>query len=495
MSTHSPASLTRLVNELRRQPAEAEWLEFKKDNTNTETMGQNISAIANAAALAGKTYGYLVWGIDDATHEATGTTFRPRTQKKGGEELENWLLQRLAPRVHFQFFEAEVAGQPVVVLQIGHAFAHPVRFIHEAYIRVGSYTRSLKDFPEKEAALWRLFDHKSFEHGVAAESVTAADVLARLDVQAYFDLQKLPQPTNQQLALDAFVGDGLIRRAETGDWDITNLGALLLAKRLDEFPTLKRKAVRVIQYRGLNRLHTVREQVGGRGYANGFEGLITYLTALLPANEVIGQALRQEVRMYPEAAIRELVANALVHQDLAVTGTSPMIEIFDDRIEISNPGVPLVATDRFLNAMPRSRNEALASLLHRMFICEERGTGIDKVVAATEEYQLPAPLFEREEAATRATLFAHRPLAKMDRSERVRACYLHACLRYAEKGFMTNTTLRQRFGFDDNENDKASRLIREAVEAKVIVAYDPTVGARALKYVPHWADPSLAPLA
>ncbi len=88
--------------------------------------------------------------------------------------------------------------------------------------------------------------------------------------------------------------------------------------------------------------------------------------------------------MFPELAIRELVANALIHQDFSVTGAGPTVEIFDDRIDITNPGEPLVDTQRFLDTPPRSRNEALASLMRRARICEERGSGIDKVVLEVE---------------------------------------------------------------------------------------------------------------
>ena len=96
---------------------------------------------------------------------------------------------------------------------------------------------------------------------------------------------------------------------------------------------------------------------------------------------------------FPEIAIREPVANALIHQDFLATGVIPMVEIFPGRIEITNPGHPLVDTQRFLDSPPRSRNEVLASLMRRFRICEEPGSGIDRVVAEIERYHLPAPLF------------------------------------------------------------------------------------------------------
>ena len=151
------------------------------------------------------------------------------------------------------------------------------------------------------------------------------------------------------------------------------------SQKLDDFRELGRKAVRVIHYKGRGRVETLREQIGSKGYASGFRGLIDYIMSSTPSNEIIRQSLRETVPMFPEIAVRELVANALIHKDFSVTGAGPMVEIFEDRMEITNPGKPLVDTDRFLGSPPKSRNETLASLMRRFRICEERGSGIEKV--------------------------------------------------------------------------------------------------------------------
>lgn len=193
--------------------------------------------------------------------------------------------------------------------------------------------------------------------------------------------------------------------------------------------------------------------------------------------------------MYPEPAVRELVANALIHQDFFVTGAGPMVEIFDDRMEITNPGVPLVSPERFLDTPPKSRNELLAALMRRMGICEERGSGVDKIVSQTEIFQLPAPIFEVAGESTRSVLFAHRPLTEMSKEDRVRACYLHACLKYVNRSYLTNTSVRERFGIEQQNIAYASRLIKEAVESGVIVPFDPLAAPKLMKYVPWWAQP------
>jgi predicted HTH transcriptional regulator len=227
--------------------------------------------------------------------------------------------------------------------------------------------------------------------------------------------------------------------------------------------------------------------LAARGYASGFEGLIGFIMALVPSNEVIEKALRRTVPMFPELAVRELVANALIHQDFFVTGAGPMVEIFDDRMEITNPGEPLIDTQRFIDTPPKSRNEALASLMRRFRICEERGSGIDKVVFEVEYYQLPAPIFEVPEGFTRAVLFAHRPLNEMDKADRVRACYLHACLKWVMRDYLTNASLRERFGVEEKNKAAVSRYIRDAVEEGAIKPFDEGASRKLRKYVPYWA--------
>jgi ATP-dependent DNA helicase RecG len=218
-----------------------------------------------------------------------------------------------------------------------------------------------------------------------------------------------------------------------------------------------------------------------------WQGLIDYLKTLLPSNEEIGKAFRKEVPMYPELAIRELVANAIIHQDFGLSGTGPMIELFDNRLEITNPGVPLVDTQRFLDSPPQSRNEALASFMRRINVCEERGSGVDKVISQVEVYQLPAPIFEKTERHTRVVLFTYKDFKDMESEDRIRACYQHCCLKYVNRAPMNNTSLRERFRIDEGNSEMASRVIKQAVEAKLIRLYDPNANRKAYRYVPYWA--------
>ncbi len=480
--------LQNILKELIGLPKETEWVEFKLNKADPQELGEYISALSNSAALHGKPCSYIAWGIDDATRKIVGTTFQPRQAKVGNEELENWLLTQLDPRVNVRIQEGDSEGKHIVLFEIQSAPNRPVRFKGVEYIRIGSYKKKLCDHPEKERELWRFFERKPFEKGIANSEVTSDDVLSLIDYPDYFRLMKRSLPDNRNAILDHLTREGIILPKCDDRFDISNVGAILYSKNLRDFDRLARKALRVVIYRGVNRVETIKEQTGGKGYAIGFGGAVKYINDQLPQNEQIGQALRREVRMYPEIAIRELVANSLIHQDFNITGTGPMVEIFADRMEISNPGVPLIDTLRFIDEPPRSRNEILAALMRRMNICEERGSGIDKVIFQVEVFQLPAPDFRVAGDNTIAVLLGPRKFSQMNREERIRACYQHACLLYVSGKRLSNASLRKRLGISDKNYPMASRIIKDTISVDLIKPHgEAGVSKKDASYVPFWA--------
>jgi ATP-dependent DNA helicase RecG len=477
-----------LVDGLRARTAEASWFEFKVNNaTEPDTIGDYISALANSAVLAGETKGYLVWGIDDTAHAVVGTSFDPDAAKKGNEVLENFLARGLDPSTHFRFHRYVHDGKPMVVLEVERATQRPVAFYGREKIRIGSAIQDLRRHPDREASLWAQVRAMPFEDLLAEEHLTSIEVFDRLDVQSFFARQKKPAPETQDGMLQALTSARFLRSEHGGTWAITNLGALAIANDLNAFDRLTRKSLRIVAYDGNDRTSSARETLWVRGYASGWDDLIQLLRAILPSREEIVKGTNVERSAYPEIAVRELVANALVHQDLFVTGSSPIILIFKDRLEITNPGQPLVAPERFIDAEPRSRNERLARFMRLAKICEERGSGVDKAVSAAEDREMPAPQFQASGDSTRVTLLTARPYRDMTRDEAHNACYLHACLLYLRGEHMTNATLRRRLGLEAGEVYAVSRLIRSAVDAKLIRLYDPSAKRANARYVPAWA--------
>jgi ATP-dependent DNA helicase RecG len=285
--------------------------------------------------------------------------------------------------------------------------------------------------------------------------------------------------------LEKLLDERLVAR-DNGHYHITNLGALLFAKNLTDFG-LARKATRVVKYKGKGKLHTEKDETLALGYGSGFRGVMTYVSGLLPSSEVIGAAIRREVLMYPPLAVRELVANAMVHQDLRDHGTHLTIDIYDDRLEICNPGLPTVATDRFIDSY-KARNPLLASAMRRMGFCEDKGSGNDKVIDTCEAFQLPAPEFRINLNQTIAILYAHQDFGAMTRRGKIRATYQHCCLVYVTNQKMTNQSLRGRFIVPEGVRALVTRIIQETVKEGLIKLEDAAQKSRKfVSYVPFWA--------
>lgn len=474
-----------LLEELRELPKESEWVEFKHNNTNPQEIGEYISALANSANLENKEFGYLVFGIEDKTHKVLGTTFEPKKEKIGEQEMENWLATQLEPRIDFKIFEFIYKENNIVLFQIEAANNRPVSFKGIEYIRIGSYKKKLKDHPEKESKIWQKAKSSNFEKEVALRNITADKVLDLIDYPSVFRMINIPLPPDKNAILEKLEEEKLVIK-KLKKYSITNLGAILFANDLNSFESLERKAPRVVIYKGNNKLNAIKEQEGKLGYAVAFERIVNFVNDKLPSNEEIGRVFRKEVSVYPAVAIRELIANALIHQDFSVIGSSVMIEIFDNRIEITNPGKPLIDTARFIDHSPESRNEKLARFMRRIKICEERGSGIDRVITQVELFQLPAPEFIEGNNYTRAILYSPKSLRQMSKPDKIRACYQHSVLKYLSGEYMTNQSLRERFDVDQKNYPIISRLIKEAISAGAIVEHD-----NSRMYVPFWVAKSM----
>lgn len=475
------------LKELIASTGENEWIEFKVNDCNPREIGEYISALSNSACLHNMEFGYLIFGIENSSKAIVGTNFKPKQTKVGNEELENWLATQLKPRNDFSIIELIVNSKTVIVFKIDATMDTPIKFKGEEFIRVGSYKKKLSEFPEKARKIWNKVKAKRFEKEIALGNLDADTVLQLLDYSSLFDLLNQSLPTNKDSILEKLEQEKLISH-KLELYNILNLGAILFAKDINKFENISRKAIRVVVYKGSDKIITEKEQLGKKGYANGFEELVDYISNILPSNEEIVKAIREETKLYPILAVRELIANALIHQDFSTTGSSPMIEIFSDRIEITNPGAPLINVLRFIDHNPESRNELLAQFMRRVGVCEERGSGIDKVIFQCEYFQLPPPEFIAGDNFTRVILYSPKRFKEMDRKDKIRACYQHCCLKYVSGSLMSNQSLRDRFNIEGKNYPMISRVISDTLSEGLIKESDPNNKSKKYtKYIPIWA--------
>ncbi len=452
-------------------PTEGEHLEFKS----AEREFSFEKLLDYCVALANEGGGLLLLGISDSVpRRVTGTSAYLNPSKTASQ-----LMNKLGFRVNLHVVphrDGRVLVFEIPSRPIGRPCAIDGRFL----MRVGEELRAMT--PEQ---LKRVFDegNPDFLDRVAMTGLSAEKVLELLDTQSYFELTERPYPGTREETLRRFISEGLILKARDS-YSITNLGAVLFAKNLRAFDSLYRKPPRFVIYDGNNKTKTRLDQTGGLGFAVGFSRLIEFVLAQIPSNEFVEKALRKKVTMFPEIAIRELIANALIHQDFEISGASVMIELYTDRIEVSNPGIPSIDTNRFIDEY-QSRNERLADILRRARICEEQGSGIDKVINSVEFFQLPAPDFRVSENRTTVVLFAHKEFKDMDRNDRIRACYQHCVLRWVSNQSMSNESLRERFALPSDRAERVSRVIRDTMDAKLIRPEDLAGASKKFaRYVP-----------
>lgn len=464
-------------------PHETNEIDWKVDlSGNKERLIEHLIAFANHA-----NGGCLVFGIAD--HGAQLVGIDQAQVQTVITQLTNLGRDAIEPALVLDHAVVELDLVPLLFVYICEQRNKPVhkrgKSIEEAWIRSGGSTRKAS---RTDIGALMLYSHAPrWEELRASSLLSPSEVLARLDLATIATLLERPLPDDTDELMRWLIDERMIE-ADGHGYYITNFGGIAAARDLNLFETLDRKPIRVIRYQGLNKVNTIDETVGQKGYAVGFEGLISYLKRVLPHSEVIQQSLRQQVSMYPEIALRELIANALIHQDFTVTGAGPTIEIFDDRITFTNPGtlLPSKRLDRLIGTTPESRNELLASKFRLYRICEERGTGFQKIVESVELFGLPPVLFTPLDNGFQVTIFAPRKFADMSQQDRIEACYQHAVLQYFSSQTLTNTSLRTRFKISERQRNQITNLISDAVNVGRIKRKDTTAGNKFAEYVPYW---------
>ncbi len=356
--------------------------------------------------------------------------------------------------------------------------------IYDCYIRSAGHTVRMSRQQVRHA----IADSEgfAFEERIAKHCLTDNEVLALLNYRKLFELLERKVPSTTEGILE-FMEELGICCQESNGYGITNLGAMLFANSLGDFDNVKGRSVTVRRYVGNNNRQLLLEQTENMGYAVGLDNIIAFVMKNT-GTEVIEGAVRELVPTYPMVAIREFVANALVHQDFAVSGMPITIEIFGNRLVITNPGYSLNDVNRLIDLPPHSRNEQMAQLMLQLGLCERRGSGVDRAVEAMEKMFLPAYKAESGADFTRVTLFPQKPISDMTKEERIEACYQHCCLNFADNEAMNNQSVRERFGLNKNKSALASHIISDTVASGLIKAAKPDSESRKyVAYVPFYA--------
>lgn len=384
--------LTALLDRLLREPHETEWLEFKDSNYEPQILGEYLSALANAACLAGKPRGYLVFGIQDQTHTTVGTQFDPYTVKaKGNQDLLLWLAAGLQPNVGFEVFILAHPHGKVVLFEIGPAWDRPVRFYGTAFIRVGTSKTELHKYPEKERAIW---SRRTDWSGQVCEGANIADLdaAALLKAREQFCVKHPSQVVDVATWDDATF---LNKARFTVRGSVTNAALLLLGKQ--ESATLLSPAVARIswilkdaQNRELDYEHF------GPPFLLQVDRVLGRIRNLNIRTMPSGTLFPQEITQYDPWVIREALHNAIAHQDYGLRGRVNVVET-PSSILITNVGsfLPGDVDKVIMQDAPLEiyRNPFLAEAMVNMNMIDTQGGGIKRMFQKQMQRFFPMPDF------------------------------------------------------------------------------------------------------
>ncbi|MBR0494785.1 MAG: putative DNA binding domain-containing protein [Treponema sp.] len=349
-------------------PHEYEWLDFKENWFSKDGIGEYISAISNGAALSGREFGYIIWGVNDKTHEIIRTKVN-FDKDIDNEPYKHYLVRNLKPSIAFEVDETEIDGKRLVLLTVPVAKSVPTKFLEQTFIRIGSSKEKLSKFPEWEIRLLNVLSN-----GIPTIVNTAAPDYAQ-------DL------TFEKLFL-YYGAKGIALRQETFKKTLKlqtadgryNIMALLLSDSND-IP------IRVSVFSGKTKADTLFsvKEYGNSCILYAMDKILDYGDAIniIQADERGRISERKDIPLFDYEAFHEALLNAFVHNKWLALN-APMISVFTDRIEILSHGGLGIEQDLegFYSGVSIPVNEVLASIFLQLRLSERSGRGVPKIVGA-----------------------------------------------------------------------------------------------------------------
>jgi len=387
----NPGELTLLLDRLLAASDEHEWVELKHNNDEPHAIGEYLSALANAAALDGEPFGYLVWGVENGSRKVLGTAFKPASTKVGAQLLDLWLNQYLRPKLDFRFDPFTYRGLPVVVLRVPAAVGQPVSFHEVEYIRIQSAKVKLASHPDKEARLWARLNQRG---DWSAELVGGATV-ADLDPAALAEGRQRYAEKNAHLAAEVAVWDDatFISKLKLSRGGQLTRAALLLFGR-DEaaqhlpLPPQVSWVLKDADGTALDYHHF------GLPLLRVPDALLARVRNLTVRYLRPGTLFPTEVPQYDTWVIREALHNAIAHQDYGLSARVNVVEL-PEQLVFSNAGRFLPGTVQELLATDRSpeqyRNPCLTQAMVALKMIDTIGSGIRRMYNEQRKRFFPLP--------------------------------------------------------------------------------------------------------
>ncbi len=465
-------------------PCELNELDWKEAlSSNGEKMSKHLSAFAN---LSGG--GFLVYGIDD--HGKVVGVNGKNEIKEITAFLCNVARHNLKPEINIEFIKFKHSGRSLLAAYIHESTQKPVSLnkgLELSYIRAGGETRQMNENEIRAAMLSSRM--LRYEELPAILPINAQSKWMDLFDFSEFVKRTSPIPISNKEALNEHLFNHKLLLKTKGKYLPTNLCIMICAEDFSALPGYEKFAIRITEYDGSSKIFSKRDIFFNQGYSLILDDVVSKISELLPHRESIKKATRINEPLVPEIAIRELVANALIHRDYTQNSGFVTIDIFSDRIEINNPGslLPKISSDRLIDHPSETRNEVLADIMRKMHLAEEKGSGYDKAVGFIELNTLPAIKWRLGKDYFCVILYLPKKFSDMEKEERIEAVFQHSCLNLVSNKRTTNKSILKRFGFGEHEKTKTSRLIQDSLKSGRIKCANSKDLRRDWHYLPYFA--------
>lgn len=385
--------LTALLDRLRAEPHESEWLEFKANRFEPQALGEYLSALANSACLLGKPRAYLVFGIADGSHAVVGTSFDPQAEKGNGNQLlPLWLSLGLHPNTGFEIHTFTYHGHRVVLFEIHPAFDQPVKFYGKDYIRDGSSKTELARYPEKQRQIWQRrvdWSAQVCERASLADLDPAAITKARAEYKAKFPAKAAE--------VDGWDDTTFLNKAKLAiQGALTNAALLLLG--LPEATSLLSPAVARITWLLKNERNEDQDYEHFEPpFLLNVDKVLARIRNLTVRELPGGTLFPVEMSQYDPWVIREALHNCIAHQDYGLRGRIQIVET-PQGLTLTNVGgfLPgrvetVIEQDAPLEIY---RNPFLAEAMVNLNMIDTQGGGIKRMFLAQRRRFFPMPDFD-----------------------------------------------------------------------------------------------------
>ncbi len=466
-------------------PCELNELDWKEAlSSNGEKLSKHLSAFAN---LPGG--GFLVYGIDD--HGKVIGVGSEGEIKNITSSLSNVARHNLKPEIKIEFVKFKHSGRLLLAAYIHESVQKPVSLKNKglefSYIRVAGNTRQMSE-PELRAAM---LSSRMLRYEELPAVLPISNQSKWVDLFDFSEFVKRtnPTPINNKEALNEHLFHHKLLLKTKGKYLPTNLCVLLCAEDFRAFPGYEKFAIRITEYDGSSKISSKRDIFFNQGYSLTLDDAVSKISSLLSHRESIKKASRINESLVPEIAIRELLANAIIHRDYTQNNGFVTVDIFSDRIEITNPGglLPEISSDRLIDHPSKTRNEVLADIMRKTHFAEEKGSGYDKVVNSIEINVLPPIKWRLEQDYFCVILYMPKKFSETEKEERIEAVFQHSCLNLVSNKRTANKSIRHRFAFGDHEQTKTLRLIQDCLKAGRIKCANSKDLRRDWHYLPYFA--------